>query len=298
MSKKDNIEIYNHSMQMISEDDLLLRAVEYSIAGQTVMTYIQPFGPEDKPLSSTPATIRVSRDPSFGAAMKSPVGEHIAVLNFASWLYPGGGVEYGANAQEEALCRISTLHPCLLDEAMEMLFYGPHREVKTSLYNDDMIYTPNVIVFKSDTEEPKVLPSSKWRRLDVISMAAPNIAAMKPMFAQTVDLDALYRRRIGKIMKVAYRFGATTLVLGAFGCGVFGNDPYRVADAMADMTEKYGQYFKHIEIPVYCGPNPTGPTNYDAFAEVFADRFGKDVIDDGKTKTPPKKKERSMSHER
>ena len=84
---------------------------------------------------------------------------------------------------------------------------------------------------------------------------------------RTLPSPAAYSHRVG------------TLVLGAFGCGVFGNDPERVANATCDMIEKYGKYFRHIEVPVYCGRNVTGRTNYDVFAEVFAGRFGKDVIE-------------------
>ena len=279
MQKNDNIETYRHSINMIFNDAELRNSVVASVSLQEVMKNIQPFDEYDRPVSEAGATVRVSQDPSFAAAMKTPAHERVAVLNFASWHFPGGGVEYGANAQEEALCRKSTLHPCLLDEAMEEGFYGPHRGVRDPLYNDDLIYTPDVVVFKSDDDECKVLPREKWRRVDIVTMAAPNVAAASPERLDKVDLDALYRRRIGKVMKAAYSHRVGTLVLGAFGCGVFGNDPERVANATCDMIERYGKYFRHIEIPVYCGRNVSGRTNYDIFAEVFTGRFGKDVIE-------------------
>ena len=280
MQKNDNIETYRHSIDMIAHDKELWNSVIASMSLQEVMKHISPFTEDDVPVSDTVATVRVSKDPSFAAAMKTPEDERVAVLNFASWHFPGGGVEYGANAQEEALCRISTLHPCLLDETMERDFYGPHRSIRDPLYNDDLIYTPNVVVFKSDDDECRVLPREKWRRVDVVTMAAPNVAAASPERLEYVNLDVLYRRRIGKVMKAAYSHGATTLVLGAFGCGVFGNDPERVAHATCDMIGRYGRYFRNIEIPVYCGQNTTGRTNYDVFADVFSERLGKNVVID------------------
>ena len=83
-------------------------------------------------------------------------GKKVCVLNFASATNPGGGVVYGSSAQEEAICRCSTLYPCLDIDKMWDKFYMPHREADNPLYNDDCIYTPGVKVFKSDTNFPEI----------------------------------------------------------------------------------------------------------------------------------------------
>ena len=85
-----------------------------------------------------------------------------AVHNFASAANPGGGVVKGASAQEECLCRCSGLYFNLNVKCMWEGFYTPHRNAHDAIHNDDIIYTPNVMVFKSDTSEPKLLPEEEW----------------------------------------------------------------------------------------------------------------------------------------
>lgn len=281
MSRDSNIEVFEHTMQTILDNDDLLTSIGRSISAQTMVSQIVPLQDRrwlnDKMTGNTPdAAIRVSADRSFEAAAKAS-GHHTAVLNFASWHVPGGGVENGANAQEESLCRISTLFPCLTDERMEEQFYGPHRLLRTPLYSDELIYTPDVLVIKTDTDNPQLLPPDKWMKTDVISMAAPNVNSL--MQDADIDLDDLYRRRIGKVLGAAYDHGADTVVLGAFGCGVFGNDPQRVATAMADVIESCRKMFRRVEVPVFCPPFAQKPNNLTVFSDVFASRFGKGVLD-------------------
>lgn len=76
----------------------------------------------------------------------------MCVLNFASATNPGGGVVKGSSAQEEAICRCSTLYPNLKAERAWEKFYAPHRRARDPLHNDDCIYTPGVMVFKADTD--------------------------------------------------------------------------------------------------------------------------------------------------
>ncbi len=77
-------------------------------------------------------------------------GQKVCVHNFASASNPGGGVERGASAQEECLCRCSGLYFCLTAQEMWDGFYKPHRNAGDPIHNDDIIYTPNVTVFKTD----------------------------------------------------------------------------------------------------------------------------------------------------
>ena len=67
---------------------------------------------------------------------------------------------------------------------------------------------------------------------------------------------------------MAARNGADILVLGAFGCGAFRNDPKVVASAYANVLKECRQHFDLIEFAIFCRGFET--ENYDAFAEVLS----------------------------
>ena len=200
------------------------------------------------------------------------------VLNFASASNPGGGVVNGSSAQEEALCRCSTLYFNLNTNAMWNGFYSPHRAMRDPIHNDDAIWTPRVVVFKSDTEFPAPLPESEWYEVDVISCAAPNLREHPSNSMNSGDGDrcirlapdelrTIHERRLGRILDIAAANGEETIVLGAFGCGAFRNDPVSVAAAAASVVPRYLTRFKVIEFAVYCRPGDT--RNLDAFRRAF-----------------------------
>ena len=203
----------------------------------------------------------------------------MCVLNFASATNAGGGVVNGSNAQEEAICRCSTLYPCISDEKIVNQFHNKHREAlkagkMSALYNDDCIYTPRVSVFKTDTANPELMPEDKWFEVDVISCAAPNLRskpsnAMNPnsgnkaVVLKPSELMELHMKRMRRILDLARSNGAEIVILGAFGCGAFQNPPDVVAEAMARVIKDYRYDFKAIEFAVYCSPRDT--KNYDTF---------------------------------
>lgn len=205
-------------------------------------------------------------------------GKRVCVLNFASATNPGGGVVHGSSAQEEAICRCSTLYPCLNTKEMWDDFYGPHRRADNPLYNDDCIFTPAVKVFKSDTNFPELLPEDDWWDVDVITCAAPNLrnvpsnqmnpnAGSKKADISYDGLKALHTARIQKIFEVAMANKAAVLILGAFGCGAFCNPPELVAEVFAELTEKYRKCFDVIEYAVFHTERETA--NYVAFKNVM-----------------------------
>lgn len=205
-------------------------------------------------------------------------GKRVCVLNFASATNPGGGVVHGSSAQEEAICRCSTLYPCLNTEEMWNRFYGPHRNADNPLYNDDCIFTPVVKVFKSDISFPELLPEADWWDVDVITCAAPNLrnvpsnrmnpnAGSKKTDISYDGLKALHTSRIQRIFEVAIANKAEVLILGAFGCGAFCNPPGLVAEVFAEFTEKYRGYFDVIEYAVYHTEREMA--NYEAFKEAM-----------------------------
>lgn len=201
-------------------------------------------------------------------------GKKVCVLNFASATNPGGGVTHGSSAQEEAICRCTTLYPCLDTDNMWKSFYLPHRRADDPLYNDDCIFTPAVKVFKSDSDYPELLAQSEWWDVDVITCAAPNLRyvpsnRMNPHSGRNradisdKALKQLLTKRIEKIFHLAIHENAEALILGAFGCGAFWNPSQLVASVFAEFTEKYRDYFDVIEYAVYHREHEK--TNYEAF---------------------------------
>jgi len=146
-------------------------------------------------------------------------GHKVVSLNFASATQPGGGFLTGARAQEEYLCRSSALYLAIKDSPM----YAYHRREGHNRYSDAMIYSPDVPVFRDD--DHGLLPAAY--RASFITSAAPLTKHLHPE-ELTLVADIL-RKRIWKILTVAQAHGHDSLVLGAWGCGAFGNDGNQVA---------------------------------------------------------------------
>lgn len=224
------------------------------------------------------AEIIVSKKRSFEAA-SAYRGKHISVLNFASATNPGGGVTKGASAQEECLCRVSTLYKCISASEITEAFHKKHwRALKTgkmdSFYNDDCIQTCNVTVFKSDTAKTVLLPEKDWFDVDVISCAAPNLRRMsqhdKQWKKNVTDQELLdiYKKRINRVLDIARYAKSEVVILGAFGCGAFANPPELVAKAMHASIDEHKYDFETIELAVYCPLRDT--SNYEVFAKEFS----------------------------
>ncbi|MCA9011263.1 MAG: TIGR02452 family protein [Planctomycetaceae bacterium] len=170
--------------------------------------------------------IQVSNETTFAAAVRLQNEGHIPLsLNFANGVTPGGGFLRGAIAQEESLCRISALFWTLLGDPMYL--HHSYRDAPDS--TDWAILSPRVPFFRSDSLEPFDEPL----KLDFITCAAP--------FAPTigkVTSAILLRHRILRLLTIARCSGYTSLVLGAWGCGAFGNDPHRTAEDFRSAIEK------------------------------------------------------------
>ena len=190
----------------------------------------------------------------------------IGVLNFASAKHPGGGVWSGARSQEESLCRASTLYSCLSTEFLQDNFYSYHMEKKRE-YSDRIIYTPNVLVFKTDDNVfAEMLDEKDWYKIDVISCAAHNQKAYK------VDYEKLKKinyDKIKAIIECAAENNVDNLILGAYGCGAFGNDPHLVSKIFKKILidEEYYKYFENIHFAIFTALNET--INLDKFNSTF-----------------------------
>ncbi len=161
------------------------------------------------------------------ARLSASEGGPVAALNFASAKNPGGGFLSGSQAQEESLARSSALYTSLL-QAGE--YYRRHRESPSPLYSDAMILSPGCPVFRDDSgrllEEPHTVA--------FITSAAPNAGATAEHRPRELpQIPAIFRRRAEYVLALAAAHGYRHLVLGAWGCGVFRNDPEVVAEAFA-----------------------------------------------------------------
>ena len=166
-----------------------------------------------------------------------------AILNFASYKNPGGKFLEGSSAQEESLCHRSTLYNVLVKFTTS--FYKDNlKKLNNSLYNDNMLYSPNIYFTKEDGN----INYNDFVACDVITCAAPNkTAALKYKRANSEEITDALISRIDHILAVAYDQKVDNLILGAFGCGVFGNDPTTVASIFAAFIEdKYFGCFKNV----------------------------------------------------
>lgn len=171
------------------------------------------------------------------------LGGDIAALVFASARNPGGGFLNGAQAQEESVARASALYPCLLAAGD---FYRHHRAHEDLTYTDRVIYSPQVPVFRDDKGNllPEPYPVS------FLTAAAPNRSAIVRNQPERADgIPAALRRRAVRVLHVAAAHGHRRLVLGAWGCGVFGNEPAVVAETFRDVLRD-NRYFDHVVFAV------------------------------------------------
>lgn len=274
-----NVEVFEDTIKLIQENPRLQEAVQNSIDSQRLFLQKEDYHFTENKKREKPADIVVSKKRSFeAAAVYAREGKKVCVLNFASSVNPGGGVKHGASAQEECLCRCSTLYPCLTVKRLWDGFYKPHRDLKNALYNDDCIYTPDIYVVKSDISVPERMQESDWYKVDVLTCAAPNLrnepnnlynpGSGRAVTGLTAEkLGELLSSRIRRIFQVAMMNDAEVLILGAFGCGAFRNPPELVAEVFGKLTGEYQKYFDTIEYAVFCRGYET--ENYDAFYRVF-----------------------------
>lgn len=281
--REKNIEIFEDTKRLVEENGKIKASVAKSIAGQKVYCgseWTLSDVSTDALANAEPAKIVASKKRTLAAAAGYK-GKKVAVHNFASATNPGGGVTRGSNAQEECICRCTGLYFCLSTPKMMQAFYYPHRNAHNPLYNDDVIFTPGVTVFKTDTESPTLMDEKDWYDVDVITCAAPNLREQpgnrfnpgngeRPTKVTDRDVFEIHKKRLRRILDAAALNGAEVVILGAFGCGAFQNKPEIVARAAKEVVADYMYLFKTIEFAVYCSPRDD--TNYQVFKRVFGVR--------------------------
>ncbi|MFA7755748.1 TIGR02452 family protein [Streptomyces sp. NRRL B-2790] len=243
------------------------REVSLAAAIEAARAGTRMYGPEPVPVSTDPDEepfFEVTGESSLEAARRL-ADAPVAVLNFASARNPGGGYLNGAQAQEEALCRASALYTCLL---RARAFYDHHRAHRDPFYTDRVIHSPAVPVFRDD--RGRLLPDPYG--VGFLTAAAPNAGVVRRTAPErTGDLPAALAARAERVLETAAAHGYRRLVLGAWGCGVFQNDPAQVAGAFRALLGPGGRFertFAHVVFGIL--DRTPGATVREAFARAFA----------------------------
>ena len=278
VTRDEMSEVFRDTESFYKTDENLKQAIKDSIKA-TAFYKADDYPPLPKPRFKS-TTISVVKKRSFDAAIsmqRKHLELKIVVHNFASATNPGGGVKHGSRAQEEALCRCSTLYPVLNTEENWNRYYSVNRERGDSLYDDACIYTPEITICKSDIDKPARLPRDKWDLVDVITIAAPNLREhpnniYNPGKAKAVnitneELFAIQETRIRHMFTVVAHHGAEIFVTGAFGCGAFRNNPEVVANVYKKILPEFEGYFKEVVFAIYCRPNEM--QNFETFKRIL-----------------------------
>lgn len=191
--------------------------------------------PSNTKIAFTETRVQVANETALGAARRLvEQGLRPLALNFANGVHPGGGFLSGAKAQEEVLCRSSALYQTLADDPM----YEAHRKRGLPDSSDWAIYSPDVPVFRVDDGSALQQP---WL-LSFVTCAAP----YAPRIGQPRAAELL-QKRIHRVLAIARGYEHCALVLGAWGCGAFGNDPRRTAmDFRQALENDFGGAFSDI----------------------------------------------------
>lgn len=216
--------------------------------------------------TNQPTKIEVTDETTQVAAQRLVKAEQthdLVLLNYASARNPGGGFINGAKAQEEDLARSSGLYPCLLTQPT---YYEANRATKSLLYTDHAIYSPQVPWFRVRNREllEEVFLAS------AITAPAPNAGQVLRQISDAQSaIEQALRHRAGLILAIARHNGHRALLLGAWGCGVFGNNPNLVADAFGQWLESptFQHCFERVTFAIY------DPTRARRTLQAFQKRF-------------------------
>ena len=219
--------------------------------------------------------LRVIREDSFEALRVLPHGTRALVLNFANAYHPGGEYLYGAIAQEETLCRRSTLYASLSSPAAEEM-YRYNEEHLSPEGSDYLLLSPYVTIFRDMRYRltPRVTTTA------VISAPALDLDGEAGMLPQA-QIDQVMQRRVENLLLAAAAHGYPSIILGAWGCGAFRHDAKTVAGyfQQALIENKLAYQFENVVFSVY---SPLGNYNFNAFYDAI---IGKEPRDPAHVRT-------------
>ena len=200
-----------------------------------------------------------------------------ALLNFASSGHPGGGVKNGSQAQEETICRRSTLARSIFtfDQKYAEEFGFEHNQGNNyPLSNLDfsVIYSPAVTVFRNG---PDCTFMETPYQIAIITNSALNLNG-KYSLRLTHDghmppkVKEITLNKIRTIFRLGLLKGHDSLVLGAFGCGAFKNPPSEMAMLFKQVIEEpeFKDRYRLITFAIIADHNDRN-NNFASFSEVF-----------------------------
>lgn len=254
---------------------LVVENFKYTYTGK-VTSYNFGFFREILPLLEEHDTsVIVCDNDSISAAVDifEKTGKTPTVLNFASAKNPGGGYRHGSKgSQEEDICRRTNLYEALISEDAHP-YYDNHKQCDHyGLYDDVLLHCSNVFIIR-DKEGNPIDPVS----INVISCSAPNAMVYRYHCDDgcccdgNIDktLSLTIRSRMLGVIEGAVTFSGVNnpIILGAWGCGVFKNDPLVVASQWYDLLieNKMANYFDSVIMAI---PNSKSKT-YRIFEDVF-----------------------------
>jgi len=223
---EQNAEIAKLGMFEAPDGSLLDISNEIEAARQRTRLISAPFD-HGRVSSSIRTRVSFASETTIAALHRLHAAGHkkIAVLNFASATSPGGGYLRGGSAQEETLCRATLLYDVL---RLQSGFYEQNKALADAVYRDVLILSGSVPVIRDNWDQLIFSPFV----CDILSCPAPNRTALMAKGADKGALtraDAAVASRIRLILDVAASLEPDVTILGAWGCGVFGNDPIDVA---------------------------------------------------------------------
>lgn len=238
-------------VDIFNETDFISGGLEDTVTLLNNVVVYTEFEPDIQTVPShyTPISIVNGGTVSVGYALAKEF-DNVAVLNFADDVTPGGLVLSGEVTQEENICRCTNLYRALTHPVCELSYYQYNVQFK-GLGSDRVIYAPKVRVFRDDVDYHFIEP----RYFDVITCPAPSIR---------VSDDEIFTVRITKIINSAIKNNVDCIVLGAWGCGAFGQNPNRIAKAFADVLNVYSDYFKKIVFAIR-----TNDAGYSINSDIF-----------------------------
>ena len=258
---KETIQITAAGEYQYNSETVLLPAADFDSVVVITPTQAQELldEPLPDPEQNAPCKIEVTTEDTFAAAQR--LGDAL-VLNFANAHHPGGGFLLGATAQEEALCRCSTLYASINSTAAAEMYRYNNLHIRAT-DSDYMLLSRDVSVFRDPNCELLPEPFSAA----VITAPAPNRRGAAVLTGKKT-LEQTFLRRAAIILRAAVRYGYKNLVLGAWGCGAFGNDPDMVAKCFqqALAADSLTLYFDTVCFAVYGSEDSK---NYQAFKSVF-----------------------------
>lgn len=206
-------------------------------------------------------------------------GLRSAILNMASLRHPGGGAHNGAGAQEEQLCRRSTLLLSLYCYSLEMISRFPQLKIAPEEQQYPMhqrwggIFSEDVLFFRENEQRDYALSDFPFKA-DVISVAAINHPELDSQGHICTDDALLTKDKMRTILRIAMEHGDEALVLGAMGCGAFANPPREIARLFHEvlMEKEFDRQFREIVFAILEDRNSLRNTlegNYIPFKEEF-----------------------------